>query len=354
MNNPILSGVKELVKDVRDFPFHKIYGEVAPLNIPNIDFDIADGNPIIIDQSSTDDCTGASTSEMNTVFSTDQVSVVDYLNSKNVNSSLLNRASLAVKYSIVPSIYLYSGTQNQNAQLLAALRYDNGDYMDFLYQFSKICQVMGVPSITGADIRSGMQSLVTYGSLPKNKSPFTFGTGMPTDRTSIQLSDWAAWPQSLDVVAAKYKIPSYFSVTGSYDAFDNIRSALWISKQNKLKAGVNFGTYIKGQWVYAQAGVIVDDGTPPTTGSIGSHDLWARGQKMIAGVPYLKVQNSWGKLRGDNGIYYFPRSVVNQMVALFGAFAPSSVPKTTAMNYLQNGIMLSDNWLTKFIKIILK
>src|ERR1035437_2645671 len=171
----ILTNIVPLTKDERDFEFHKVYGEVGASVIPLIDFDIADGNPIVINQTTTSDCTGAATSAMNTIFKTDENSIVNYLNKKGQDSSLNARAVLAAKYNLVPNAgqYLYLATNGQNgdinAQLLAILRYENGDYFDFLYQFSKICQVMGAPSAGGADLRSAMQALVSYGSINVNQ-----------------------------------------------------------------------------------------------------------------------------------------------------------------------------------------
>ena len=358
MKNPITSGIAELKADIRDFPFHKIYGEASA--IPLMDFDISDEYPIILDQSYTEDCTGAATAGLNEVFSWPMLSLSDYLGLRGQDFSRAARAQLAYGLNLVPSpqAYLDLAASGQNGdinlQIIAALRQGNGDYFDYLYQFSKICQVMGQPSTNGADIRTAMQALVNYGSLPKRNSPFTVGTGGPTDRLPAFLADWRNWDPKLDQIASRYKVPSFFAATGSGDAFDNIRSALWQSKMQNLKAGVNFGTYWKSQWTDAPGGIIVDDGSAPTTNSIGGHDGWFRGQKMISGVPYLKFQNSWGKGKGDKGFYYFPRSVVNQMFPIFGAFVPSSLPKATALQWMSSGIMAGDSWITRIIKTYFK
>lgn len=352
----VISNLKPLDEDLRDFPFHKVHGEVDASAIP--DFDVGDGAPIIIDQSTLEECSGAATSEENTVFKTDMSSIVDYLNSKGQPSDLGSRAGLAAKYGITPDAQTYLKLANSgqngdaNAQLLAILRYENGDYFDFLFQYAKICQVMNDPTPYGADLRSAMQSLVAYGSINVNQSPFTFGTGKPTDRSAAQLADWRNWPSSLDAIAAKNKAGSYFAVTGSGDAFDNMISAMWLNKQNGVKAGVVFGLYYKSQWINPTGGVVVDDGTAPTVNSIGGHAMKAKGKKTISNVSFAKVQQSWGPKYGDGGIYYFPRSVINQMVAIFGSYTVSNIPKTTATYYLQNGIMLGDNWLMQGAKTL--
>ena len=36
--------------------------------------------------------------------------------------------------------------------------------------------------------------------------------------------------------------------------------------------------------------------------------------------PYLEVQNSWGTGMGDNGFYYFPRSVINLEIKTIWTF----------------------------------
>lgn len=344
-----ISNLAPLAEDLRDFPFHKVHGEVKAPNIP--DFDLA--KLIALNQYNLEECAGASTGAGNTMFKWMITSIVDYLNSKGQPSDVTSRGVLAVKYGLVSDVTTYCqmahlGTNGDiNAQLIAVLRNENGDYFDFLYQYAKICQVMGNPTPNGADLRSAMQALVTYGSLPKNKSPFTFGTGKPTDRTPQQLADWKLWPASLDTIAAKNKINSYFAVTGSGDAFDNMISAMWLGK-----APVIFGLYYKTSWVNPLNGIIIDDGSAPTENTIGGHAMAAFGKKTIVHTEYVHAQQSWGEGFGDHGTCYFPRSVINQMVAIFGSFVMSNLSKTTTTYYLQNGIQLGDNWLVISVKTV--
>lgn len=351
-----VSNLKPLAADVRDFAFHEVHGEVSISQMP--DFDIADGDPIIINQGSLGECDGAMSAEANTVFRSDGASLVDYLISKGMLSDLESRSAYALRYGLVPDSQTYvnmahAGTNGPiNSKLLALMRYDGGDCMDFLYQYAKICQVMGIATTDGADLRSGPQSLKSYGSIRVNQSPFTFGTGKSTDRTAQQLSDWTQWPASLDAIAAKNRVPSYFAVTGTGTPFQNIASALWLNKQNGVKSGVLWGLYYKSQWVSPAGGIIVDDNLGPTANSIGGHAMFARGLKTINGIQYLKVQQSWGRGFGDGGIAYFPASVINENFPIFGAFTLSNIPQATAFYYLQNGIMLSDNWLIQLGKVI--
>lgn len=351
-----VSNLRPLAADIRDFAFHRVHGEVAISQIP--DFDVGDGYPIIIDQGASEDCSGCAASENNTVFASDQASLVDYLESRGLPSDAGSRGLWAVKYGLCADVPSYralaaAGENGDiNAQLVAAMRYDNGDYYDFLFQYAKICQVMNDPTVDGADLRSAMQSLVAYGSVKRSISPFTFGTGAPTDRPAAFLADWRNWPASLDAIAARSKSPSYFAVTGTSDAFDNIVSCMWLNRQNGVKSGVVWGLYYKSSWVSPPGGVIVDDNLGPTANSIGGHAMRARGKRTIGGIPFLKVQQSWGKGFGDGGMAYFPRSVVNEMVAIFGAYTQSSLPRSTASYYLENGIMLGDSWIAQGFKVI--
>ncbi len=114
---------------------------------------------------------------------------------------------------------------------------------------------------------------------------------------------------------------SFFTVDGPYDLFDNSRSAMAIAKAMAEKRCVQFGTTWFLEWSFAQGGVI--QGSYATLTPIGLHALkgagWTRHKKdgtplpaLPNNDPYLAIQNSYGTGYGDDGIFYFPRAVVNK------------------------------------------
>lgn len=109
----------------------------------------------------------------------------------------------------------------------------------------------------------------------------------------------------------------YFIIDGLNDLFDNIRIALAVAEGDKMAA--ECGTMWYQEWTDCENGVI------PTTYSAatGLHAIkfagWTKVKRdgtplpaLPNGDPYGCIQNSYGTGVGDNGIYYFPRSVVNK------------------------------------------
>lgn len=350
---PFKTFLEKLSTDVRDFSHHKVFGSVLP---PLVDFDISPLPPIILNQYFLDFCTGFGSSELNTNMQSSDLSLVDYLNSKKMNPGVLSRANLALKYQLVKTLKEYtdmvnSGTNGEiNLKILANLIHENGDYFDPLYQFSKIKQVRGEYAGFGANLRDAMQALVKFGSLKKNQSPFTFAENKPTDKDRDFLANWNNWPKNLDIIAALNKIASFFVCDGPYDAFDNIRSVLYTNYKTNLRIGVLFGLNWRPEWSEDPDGILPEAIYAQSAGS--PHCTWLRGQKVINGIPYLKLQQSGGEDMGDRGIYYLPRSVVNkEFAANYGAFTGKNMSPKTAGFLIENGLSVNDNWLKGLWKI---
>lgn len=350
--NKVLGVLEKIKPDIRDFSHHDLYGTVAPANIPNIDFDVCPLPPIILDQKDLDFCSGFGSSQLNTCQLAN-ISLVDYLNMKSISSSLASRASLAVKYHLVGSIAEYNalaatGTNaSVNLNILANLIYDNGDYFDPNYQFSKIKQIRGEYTQWGANIRDAAQALVKYGSIPKNKSPFTYQEGAATDRERNFLANWANWPAALDIDAAKNKLGAFYTPDGPYDAFDNVRSALYLNSKTNQYAGAIIGLNWRPEWTYASGGIIPDV-SQPSAG--GGHLMFIRGQKIVNGEPMIRFQQSWSKGFGDKGLYYFGRKTFNSEVAAgFGSFV---FKKKTLTLQTPNSSLITNVWqaVEEFIK----
>lgn len=263
--------LEKLPQDIRDFSHHDLFGTIAPANLPPFDFDVAGASPVILNQTDLDFCTGYCSSELNTVEF-----------------------------------------------------HAESDPSDPLYQMAKIKQIRGEWSQPEASLRDAADALITYGSLPLSKSPYTHNQYAPTDRDRGYLANWNNWPAELDQIAASRKLGSYFIPDGPYDAFDNIRSVLWQNASTWSGSGVIFGLEWMFDWNIVTGGVI-----PEATHSqaSGGHAVYLRGQKVIDGMPYLVIQNSWGAAYGDNGLYYASRAILNAQAALgYGSYAFKKIP----------------------------
>ena len=180
------------------------------------------------------------------------------------------------------------------------------------YHFQKSKLLEGGWREWGVNIRTACQVAVDYGFLPKNYSPFIIGQ---TDRDIIANPE--NWKPELDTLAAQYKKQRYFSADGFNDLFDNIRMAMWMNKDDN--ASVITGSLWRTDWIYAPV-------IPKLYSSSmqGGHAFKIIGWKKIDNEIYLVIQNSWGDDMGDEGLYYFPRSVVNKEFSYGGAFLFSS------------------------------
>lgn len=221
-----------------------------------------------------------------------------------------------------------------------------GKQFDPLYIATKTFQVMGEWENYGADLRSLCKAITQYGALFAGEGPYTFGTGLSTDKDRNSLANWQNWPQELDVVASLNRIASFFGVIDYSvgDAFDCFIQAMYnnLSQKNE-KRSVIFGVLWRPEWTMSPGGIIVDSGYSIPAGD--GHAIEVIGQKTINGQPYVVVQNHWGQQYGDNGLYYFPRSVIDKEATTnLGAYMFSNIEKETALWYIQNGIIINQNW----------
>jgi len=287
----VVEGLIALPEDKRDIPHSRVFG-APPVDIPLVDFDVVKGSKIK-DQYDTDFCAGFSSS--------------------SINEDIQQKT------------------------------------FDEWYQFSKIKQVMGDYTKWGADLRSACKALTKYGSLPKEKAVYKYKAESTDGKDRDFLANWTNWPKYLDTYAGEFKCGSYFTVDGGGDYFDNIRAKLY---QNKDKGqGVLLGVLWRPEWTYVVGGVIPEATYDKPQGS--GHAIKACGQKIINGVPYVKIQNSWGEKMGDKGFYYFPRSVINKEVAMFGAFMLEDMDAEKAKTYIAYNLTTQDGAIGMIVKIIL-
>lgn len=340
-------GLHKLPADKRDYSHHKVFGTLGALQIPLINFTVGDAfkYPVIY-------------GDTLTVIGNRFGSSVDDLMAGNVGI-IKDKNKIGSGWVInIPSrppVFLdQTDLDFCSAFAAVTLNYNlHGIQFDPLYFFAKIKQVRGEWQAYGANLRDAMQAAVSYGALPIANSPYVHHVPQdlqnPHDESRDFLANWNNWPKTLDAIAAKWKDGSFFMVDGPNDAFDNIRSTIYANRTSRR--AVEFGLCWRSEWTYAPAGIITDSGYITPSGD--GHAISIIGQKIINGVPYLMLQNSWGVNFGDRGIYYFPRSVINkEATAGFGMYTLSKLSGTRASLYTAYNININDGFITKCLKVV--
>lgn len=193
----------------------------------------------------------------------------------------------------------------------------------------------------GADLRTACKSMVKFGSLPVE------GHAGMSGLSRAEVLEKERWGKKYLSEALKYAKETYFKVTGRYDTFDNIRAALWQFRKEKRTLVV--GALWRPEWTTAYKGIV------PKVYSDGGfgHAFKIFGQKLIEDEIYLMAQLSNGTDIGDNGIFYFPRAVVNKEFAPYGQFMFKDMPRKDAEFYMENNLKVNDSTLKKYIVVII-
>lgn len=199
------------------------------------------------------------------------------------------------------------------------------------YQFALGKLVSGDPEEWGLDLRSVLKGASKYGSLPQTAAPFSL-----KDKDDTFVRNIANWPQSLMTLAAPQKKKSFFEITGPYDYYDNIRTAMW--KFRNQKQGVLSGVI----WQWPLDATLLE----------GEGD-----QGFGHAIPYigwtdkgLVLQNSAGLEAGLRGCHIVSRETVNHFVGQFKAYMMVDLSPQDAKYLLENGIKIEDNWIVGLIK----
>lgn len=328
-------GLEKLTEDVRDYSHDVAFGTLGAQQLPTKDFTIYDVLTYTIKWGDT--VTGIAKKFECQIYELLEV------NPKIVN---LNKISvgqvITIPYRkpvILNQLDLDFCTAFATTTLQHAIW---GQKFDPLYQMTKIKQIRGEYKQWGASLRDAMKAAIVYGSLPIDRAPYTHN-GSIGDKDRDFVANWKNYPTALDVIAKKGSDLSFFTIDGTMDAFDNIRSALWIHRTERR--GVSFGLFWHGEWDHVKDGIIPD--VMPVTIIGGGHNIAIIGQKTIGGRIYLVLQQSWGPESGDRGFFYFPRSIINQAYAQgYGAFTLSNEDKS--------GMTGASNLLTVFATFINK
>jgi len=168
------------------------------------------------------------------------------------------------------------------------------------YLFAKSKEISGNIEAWGQDLRTACKAPVKYGAIEENTELYNI-IAQGRDYSA----NWRNWGFKYDLSAAVHKQNTFFSVSGRYDLFDNIRANLWDRREKK--DAVITGALWRPQWLYLPEGVI-----PKTQfGRDGyGHAFCFIGQEFIKDEPYLVALLSNGEI-GDKGYFYFPREIVN-------------------------------------------
>src|SRR3990167_3603000 len=185
----------------------------------------------------------------------------------------------------------------------AAIEAHEGVLINPSAQYAIIKKLTNDPTDTGADLRTAMKSGLQYGAVKKEDCAL----GLDNHDGNF-LADLNNYPVKILEKATPQKQKSFFNATrGRYDRFDNFRTWLWYFRDQKpiIVTGVGW----RENWTYAEGGIIPEE---PGDVSGGHCVAILSEQRIINGEPYLKIQNSYGRMIGDNGCFWVNRKVLQR------------------------------------------
>jgi len=213
------------------------------------------------------------------------------------------------------------------------------------YQFAKTKQIQGEYESWGANLRDACKSAVKYGSIEQDDAIYKIDVN-----SREKVANWLNYPDFLDDVAKLHLKQSFFRAdTGPYDTFDNIRSALWINREEKRSVLTGSLWYV--EWTDAEKGLVPLDSKLKLFGHAFKVFGWKTLIEGAKRVPFLMAQLSNGTKIGDEGIFYFRREVVNKEFKQ-GAYMLKDMTPEKARYYLENGIKSTDNWVIQQLKVL--
>lgn len=169
----------------------------------------------------------------------------------------------------------------------------------------------------GCDLRDSLKSTISYG-----------------------LDDWRGTDPAAYVREGYYDVLD--GATG--DPFDATITAMWSQRRS-----VSVATLWQYEWFETQHGLITSVYIPNPKAP--PHNFKICGVKMISGEAHLIAKPWIGPQYGDKGFAYFPRSIVNRMLAIEGAAAFTLAPKTETPQTVR--LPLIDNLCSR-LRILVK
>jgi hypothetical protein len=191
------------------------------------------------------------------------------------------------------------------------------------WSFAKSKEISGDLDEWGQDLRSAMKVHTKYGAVPSD-----------TVKIPSNSRDIAEYEDYTDE-ATKHIKKSYFSVTGQYDHFDNIRASIYKFRMSRQAVGLG----VIWQWSLNDTYL---EGVP--TNGFG-HAIYAIGWVG----DYLLVVNSYGAGAGDNGIHHLNKEAVNKFVDRYGAFMMVDMEPQEAKTLLERAEWAKASWLGKLL-----
>lgn len=124
--------------------------------------------------------------------------------------------------------------------------------------------------------------------------------------------------ETTDAQALQHRCGAYFNVIDSpdLDAFDDIRNAILTKRRS-----VSSGTPWFGEWEGIGSNGVIPTVYTGNPDNLPWHNWKICGWVVIDGEPYLIGKTWQGSNYGDKGYAYFPRSVINSVMAISGTGA---------------------------------
>ena len=191
------------------------------------------------------------------------------------------------------------------------------------FQFAMMKELEGDYTTWGANLRMAMKSAVKVGSITQANNPHKLA-----EKGRDFVANWKNYPPVHAMTAETHRKDYYMSAEGGKDPFDSIVRALWTFRNERRTVAT--GMLWRNEWTDAPQGIIPES---YGAGAFG-HAFKFFGQKFFGDKPYLMAQLSNGTEIGDGGIFYFPRSVVNNECT-FGNFMFKDLPETITKEQAQ-------------------
>lgn len=205
------------------------------------------------------------------------------------------------------------------------------------YTFAQTKKILGSIEGYGANPRVACQAVQKFGALPYRMTRQHIDEITEYDRD--YLANWENWSAEDVRNADEFRKESFFDVVMSGgDVFDSMVSALYANRAQKRL--IMTGCKWRGSWNLTEGGIVPDE---YSTEGIG-HAFVFIGQKIIDAIQYLVCQNSFGTDYGDDGLFYFPRSVINRefvrspRTIYGGMYMFNDMPKAEAKWRMQNNL----------------
>ena len=214
-------------------------------------------------------------------------------------------------------------------------RFQDGVDMYPQYHFAASKDISGDVEGFGQDLRTGMKAWTIYACAEVSDIPQEIKDLPPAQQRYLSV-----YPDRV-INAAKLNIkPTYFSVEGKYDAYDNIRASLYAFRH--LKQVV----YVGVMWRWDLNEYILK----MKPGNFFGHCMYVKGWDEDG----LITVNSAGEWAGQRGEHRLTREVVNNDVPIFGAFMLTDIPREEAEKRLKENMTQQISIIQKIINLWLE